>query len=67
MKEQEQQAIVTKLYKNAPHCELPVGTRVIVHGAAGYYAGCRLRMFGHLEHTIHFDEGGRQTLRGDRC
>ena len=27
-----------KLCRNAPHCELPIGTRVMVEGAAGYYA-----------------------------
>ena len=51
----------------APHVGLPAGTRVIVNGAAGHYVGLKLPAFSRLEHEIHFDEGGRKTLRGDRC
>jgi surface protein len=50
-----------------PHVGLPVGTRVIVDGAVGHYVGLKLPAFGRVEHEIHFDEGGRKTLRGDRC
>ena len=55
------------IYSGAPHSGLPVGTRVTVDGHAGHYVSFKLQAFGRLEHCIHFDGGGRRTLRGDRC
>ena len=55
------------IHRGAPHSAQPVGTRVTVDGSRGYYVGFKLPAFGRMEHTVHFDRGGRQTLRGDRC
>ena len=50
-----------------PHNAVRFGTRVIVDGQTGHYVGFRLPAFAPIEHTIHFDDGGEQIMRGGRC
>ena len=52
---------------SAPHSAVQFGTRVVVDGQAGHYVNFRLPAFSRIEHVVCFDDGGEQTLRGDRC
>jgi hypothetical protein len=52
---------------SAPHSAVQFGTRVVVDGQANHYVNFKLPAFSRIEHVVCFDDGGEQTLRGDRC